>query len=92
MFTYRITPSPMDSINLLRREEQVTIFRLRCQQMSKWIESRISGLRLSLVQAWKKCRSRDLGSDKTADFGIKFGEDARISRIKLTFWVINRMG
>ena len=23
-------------------------------------------------QAWKKCRSRDLGSDKTADFGIKF--------------------
>ena len=24
------------------------------------------------MQAWKKCRSRDLGSDKTADFGIKF--------------------
>ena len=35
-------------------------------------------------QAWKKCRSRDLGSDKTADFGIKFGENAilvRVSRI-----------
>ena len=24
------TPNPRDSINLLRREEQVTIFRLRC--------------------------------------------------------------
>ena len=46
-------------------------------------------------QAWKKCRSRDLGSDKTADFGIKFGEIAilvRVSRIKFTFWGINRMG
>ena len=46
-------------------------------------------------QAWKKCRSRDLGSDKTADFGIKFGENAilvRVSRIKFTFWGINRMG
>ena len=48
----------------------------------------LSGL-LSLAlcpsQAWKKCRSRDLGSDKTADFGIKFGETAilvRVSRIK----------
>ena len=48
-----------------------------------------------LIQAWKKCRARDLGSDKTADFGIKFGENAilvRVSRIKFTFWGINRMG
>ena len=47
------------------------------------------------MQAWKKCISRDLGSDKTADFGIKFGENAilvRVSRIKFTFWGINRMG
>ena len=46
------------------------------------------------MQAWKKCRSRDLGSDKTADFGIKFGENAilvRVSRIKFTFWGINRI-
>ena len=46
-------------------------------------------------QAWKKCRSRDLGSDKTVDFGIKFGENAilvRVSWIKFTFWGINRMG
>ena len=41
-------------------------------------------------QAWKKCRSRDLGLDKTADFGIKFGKKAilvRVSRIKFkTGW------
>ena len=33
----------------------------------------------------KKRRSRDLGSDKTAYFGIKFGKNAilvRVSRIK----------
>ena len=43
----------------------------------------------------EKCRSCDLGSDKTADFGIKFGANAilvRVSRIKFTFWGINRMG
>ena len=46
-------------------------------------------------QAWKKCRSRDLGSDKTADFGIKFGENTilvGVSRIEFTFWGVNRMG
>ena len=51
---------------------------------------------LSNLQTWKKCTSRDLGSDKTAfDFGIKFGENAilvRVSRIKSTFRGINRMG
>ena len=50
---------------------------------------------LNASQAWKKCRSCDLGSDKTADFGIKFGGNAilvRVSRIKFTFWGINRMG
>ena len=50
---------------------------------------------ISHEQAWKKCRSCDLGSDKTADFGIKFGENAilvRVSRIQFTFWGINRMG
>ena len=38
-------------------------------------------------QAWKKCRSRDLGSDKTTYFGIKFGKNAilvRVSRMKFT--------
>jgi len=33
--------------------------------------------------------------NKTADFAIKFGENAildRVSRIKFTFWGINRMG
>ena len=29
-------------------------------------------LRAAYGQAWKKCRSCDLGSDKTVDFGIKF--------------------
>ena len=39
-------------------------------------------------QAWKKCRSRNLGSDKTADFGIKLefkkkmGEKRRRKRRK----------
>ena len=33
MFTHMTTPNPTDSINLLKREEQVTIFRLRCQHV-----------------------------------------------------------
>ena len=33
IFTHMTTPNPRDSINLLKREEQVTIFRLRCQHV-----------------------------------------------------------
>ena len=38
----------------------------------------------SRLQAWKKCRSRDLGSDKTAVFGIKLGENAILVRVSRT--------
>ena len=66
---------------------------VRAQNYENKMESRYHA-RLC-CQAWKNCRSRDLGSDKTADFGITFGENAilvRVSRIKFTFWGINRMG
>ena len=33
IFEHMTTPNPKDSLNLLKREEQVTIFRLRCQHV-----------------------------------------------------------
>ena len=53
-FTHMTTPNPRDSINLLRREEQVTTLRLRCGHVPLNAHLKRTGLRVpSLSMPWR---------------------------------------